>query len=144
VFGFSSNSAHLSFLSVELKRAQPAPSPAHAPPARKIPAPEKHQTLNAVPKISGEPVAILGSSLGIQVEYPRLSRLLGEQGSVVVEVAQDQNAPHVFSSSGFPRLDQAAVEATKKAKQSGMLAAEKQDPLRLRFVFQLTDANVKR
>jgi protein TonB len=45
--------------------------------------------------------------------YPVLSRRLGEQGTVVVRVLVDEQGwprqPSVWRSSGFERLDQAAL-----------------------------------
>jgi protein TonB len=51
-------------------------------------------------------------------EYPRLSRRAGEEGSVFVRLELDAQG-HVLTvvvleSSGFARLDEAAVEALKK------------------------------
>ncbi len=48
-------------------------------------------------------------------EYPRVSRRLGEEGSVVLEIGVDARgratSARVIESSGFERLDQAAVQA---------------------------------
>ena len=50
--------------------------------------------------------------------YPRASRRLGEQGTVIVRVfISTQGAPEkaeVRTSSGFPRLDQAALDAVQR------------------------------
>ncbi len=50
--------------------------------------------------------------------YPRASRRLGEQGTVIVRVfISTQGLPEkaeVRTSSGFPRLDQAALEAVQR------------------------------
>lgn len=86
-------------------------------------------------QLSAAPV--LGSSLGIQVEYPRLSRVLNEQGEVVVEVS-DGKAVKVFSSSGHARLDEAAMRATRGALEDGVVSSENPLPLRIRYMFSLT------
>ena len=53
-------------------------------------------------------------------EYPRLSKKLGETGVVVVRAyADEQGLPHdvqVERSSGFARLDDAALAAVRKAR----------------------------
>lgn len=52
--------------------------------------------------------------------YPRISRELGEQGSVLLRVLVDeQGRPidiQVAKSSGYPRLDQQAVQAMRAAR----------------------------
>jgi protein TonB len=52
--------------------------------------------------------------------YPALSRRLGEEGVVVLRVLIDeQGAPvavEVHRSSGYPRLDEAAREAVRRAR----------------------------
>ena len=49
--------------------------------------------------------------------YPHMSRRLGEQGTVVLRVLVKSDgtigAAEVESSSSFPRLDQAAIDAVK-------------------------------
>ena len=53
-------------------------------------------------------------------EYPRLSRRLGEAGLVVVRVYVDEaGAPRVVQiaqSSGFARLDDAALASVQRAR----------------------------
>ena len=50
-------------------------------------------------------------------EYPPQSRRLGEQGSLVLQVLIDASGRAIDSklvqSSGFPRLDQAALDGVK-------------------------------
>ena len=49
--------------------------------------------------------------------YPNLSKRLGEQGTVVLRVLVKSDGSagsvEVKSSSGFPRLDQSAIDAVK-------------------------------
>jgi protein TonB len=50
--------------------------------------------------------------------YPRMSKRLGEQGTVVLRVLISVNGQaekiEIFKSSGFDRLDQAAIETAVK------------------------------
>jgi protein TonB len=83
-----------------------APATPLAPP---LPAPDESAQL--APDL---PARIVGANV---VEYPRLARRLGEQGSVLLEIEVDgwgrPRAIRVLDSSGFPRLDEAAVEAAR-------------------------------
>lgn len=60
--------------------------------------------------------------------YPSLSRRAGEQGRVIlrvhVDIAGNADAVEIKDSCGFPRLDQAAMEAVRKWK---FLAAKQGD-----------------
>jgi protein TonB len=81
----------------------PAPLPAAPPPApRQIPA-SAVQYLEPLP-----------------LEYPRLSKRLGETGRVMVRVFIDEGGrarePQVSRTSGHARLDEAAVAAVGKAR----------------------------
>lgn len=62
---------------------------------------------------------LVGSSSDLAKEYPPLSQRLGEEGTVVValEVAADGSVSdaRVVSSSGYPRLDNAALSAVRQA-----------------------------
>lgn len=78
--------------------AAPAPAPAAAPAPAKIELPASDADYLQNPKPA----------------YPRISKQLGEQGKVVVRVligvdGSAQNA-EIRQSSGYPRLDQAALE----------------------------------
>ncbi len=50
-------------------------------------------------------------------EYPPVSRRLGEQGTVILQVLVDAEGraieAKIVQSSGFPRLDQAAIAGVK-------------------------------
>jgi len=91
----------------------PAP-PAPPPPPKMIPASEVQYLVRPQP------------------EYPRMSRRLGEAGLVVVSVYVDEGGlprtVRVSQSSGFARLDEAAVLGVQKARfkpytQNGVPAA---------------------
>lgn len=55
---------------------------------------------------------------GDEPTYPKISRRLNEEGSVVLRVAVDATGVvtdvRVQTSSGYPRLDEAAIEAVKR------------------------------
>lgn len=78
--------------------------------------------------------------------YPRLSRRLGEEGSVEVlaEVRADGNVDKaaVEISSGYARLDRAALEATRRTAFSPAMKAGQpiDSQCRLTFIFRLEDA----
>ena len=75
-------------------------------------------------RASTQPKVLPSSAVRYLVEpmltYPRVSRELGEQGVVRLKVLVDeQGRPkdiEVARSSGYPRLDQQAVQAMKKAR----------------------------
>jgi protein TonB len=88
--------------------APPAPPAPSAPPAPLAPAPRQ------IP-----PSAIQYRVLP-DIQYPNASRRLNEQGLVVVAVYMDtEGLPQqvqVVQSSGFERLDRAAVKGVKRAR----------------------------
>ncbi len=71
--------------------------------------------------------------LVIKPEYPRISRELGEEGNVILQVEMSSGGGadiKVIKSSGYPRLDKAAVNALEKGfsvfiKASGAAAYNK-------------------
>jgi len=87
-----------------------APAPVLAPPAPPAPPP--------APKII--PASLVQYLEPPAPEYPRLSRRNAESGRVVVRVFIDTagmpNSVQVSSSSGFMRLDDAALAAVQKAR----------------------------
>jgi periplasmic protein TonB len=124
----------------------PPPPPAFAPPPPPfVPPPEIHiatpppppaqstaiTTVTPVRPPESEPTAPPPPHVAVSVpphidlawanshkpEYPPVSRRLGEEGVVVLQVLVDPSGRasdvKVAQSSGFPRLDQAAVEWTK-------------------------------
>lgn len=85
------------------------------------------------------PIATSGASVQLaQPLYPRDSRRLGEQGSVTLMVQRGQNSLEfefiVKKSSGFSRLDQAALQALK-AQSTFQLSLLKE----VTYTFELSD-----
>lgn len=111
----------------------PAP-PTPAAPAEVAPAAPATQVVPTGPvtaapaaqagRASAQPKVLPSSAVRYLVEpvlsYPRISRELGEQGVVRLKVLVDeQGRPRdieVARTSGYPRLDQQAVQAMKKAR----------------------------
>lgn len=89
-----------------------AVTPEPAPPAPLPPAPP------AVPRLV--PIAEVGYLTPPTLAYPKASERLGEAGVVQVRVLVDaQGAPRqvsVHKSSGYPRLDEAALSAMRGAR----------------------------
>jgi periplasmic protein TonB len=73
------------------------------------PAPAPHQPVSVLPHID--------TTASREPEYPPVSRRLGEQGTVILSVLVDANGratdAKIVQSSGFPRLDQAAIDGVK-------------------------------
>jgi protein TonB len=99
----------------EVNIAAPPPAPAQSTaitnvtPVRPPPAPPPREAVTVPPHVD------LATSH--QPEYPPVSRRLGEAGTVVLEALVDPSGRatdvKVVQSSGFPRLDQAAVDGVK-------------------------------
>ena len=81
---------------------------------------------------------VTAGGLGIAVTYPRLSRLLREEGRVVVGLHAG-GAVSVATSSGHERLDRAALAAADSALKSGRISAEAAP--QIAFVFRLNSIN---
>ena|SRR5690606_15777833 len=103
----------------EIMLNDPAPSPtapvAVAVPAVSAPAAaEPRQTVDAVPRFDADYLNNPAPS------YPRVSRRLREQGTVMLRVYVSPNgAPEVIelkASSGFLRLDESALDAVRRWK----------------------------
>ncbi len=97
---------------------QPAPAAPPAPPAPPMPAPAPVPAPAPAPRfISPSAVQYL---VAPRPEYPRASRRLGESGRVVLRVFIDEaglpRTVQVQQSSGFERLDEAAIQAAHKAR----------------------------
>lgn len=98
-----------------------APPPPPPQPAPVVAAPPAPYTPPAQPKPAG-PVT-LGGELSVAcpertpLRYPPLSRRMGEEGTVVLRVELDEQgqvgAARVSGSSGFARLDEAALAAVR-------------------------------
>ncbi len=77
-----------------------APPPPPAPP---------HEPVSVAPHVD--------AAASREPDYPPVSRRLGEQGTVILAVTVEPNGRasdvKIVQSSGFPRLDQAAVEGVK-------------------------------
>lgn len=84
---------------------------------------------------------ISGHEAGIRVSYPRLSRTLGEEGKVVVALQRSEEliTPVLDASSGYERLDQAALLAVKSALQEGRVPQEilAHHKVKMSFIFRL-------
>jgi len=110
-----------------------AKAPPSGKPAESIPA--KGTTAGTVGDASGK---VLGKPLyqvRPQVNYPAESRAAGEQGVVLLRITVNANgrpsAVSVAGSSGFPRLDKAAVEGGWRCKVSNAFdGAQFEAPLR--------------
>jgi protein TonB len=105
----------------EVKIAKPPPPPKSTAITNVTPVapPEPRPTPAPVPP--HEPVSVLPHvdiAASHTPEYPPVSRRLGEQGTVVLEVLVDANGraveAKIVQSSGFPRLDQAAAEGVRR------------------------------
>lgn len=65
----------------------------------------------------------IGQEIQIEVEYPKISRRLGEEGRVTLSFSVSDDGEikdvKVIHSSGFSRLDEAAIQALSKHIFSG-------------------------
>jgi protein TonB len=103
----------------------PAPAPPQAAPAPAAP-PAPDTAPPRAPAAQAAPAAPKTISSGAQYlqppqpEYPAQSRRLGEEGRVILRVLLDEagrvGQVQVQKSSGFPRLDQAAIDAVQRAR----------------------------
>jgi protein TonB len=108
----------------EIAEMQPADQPVPeinldevlAPPAEN-PMPASDNAVAAT-AVSGAPAQDLKTSQRVEPSYPPTSRRLGEEGTVKLRILVDPSGRskqvQVATSSGFPRLDQAAMEAVKR------------------------------
>ena len=101
-----------------------AAAPVVAPAAAPVAAPAAPAAAPAAPPPPPPPREFHASAVSYLVPpvltYPRVSRELGEQGSVLLRVLVDENGRptdiQVAKSSGYPRLDQQAVQAMRAAR----------------------------
>lgn len=81
----------------------------------------------------------------VHPHYPLGSRLRGEEGTVRIEAVVGRSGRAlrftVIESSGFPALDEAALDAVKRARfgSAGGLPPAKETKTTLKFRFDLTD-----
>lgn len=109
-------------------------------------------TQSPIPHIRNNSPSLTGSThqtvsythveLGIKITYPRLSRLLKEEGKVVLSFKKNSfghEEPLVLlKSSGFRRLDRAALEALTQYKSHPLfLNLSPNSELKVSFTFQL-------
>ena len=96
---------------------KPAPTPAPAPEPVAKPAPPPAPAPTPAKSSSGSSAQYVGSC---EAPYPTMSKRMNEKGTVVVKVLvkSDGTAGDVElkSSSGYPRLDQAWLEAIKTCR----------------------------
>jgi|SRR5688572_2758390 protein TonB len=87
------------------------------PPEIPVEAPPATQALTTTPEAAPE-VENLAVSNRVNPVYPPASRRAGEQGVVMLRVLVNTNGRpgdvEVLQSSGFPKLDQAALDAIRK------------------------------
>lgn len=104
----------------EVTPAPPAPPATLAAPTGSVTAAPSGQTGRTPTQPKVLPSSAVRYLLEPMLSYPRISRELGEEGVVRLKVLVDeQGRPQdieVARSSGYPRLDQQAVQAMKKAR----------------------------
>ena len=92
----------------------PAPTRVEAPPA---PAPPSPAPVVTAPSKTDVSIPASYSASNQKPIYPNMSKRLGEQGTVVLRVLVKADGSagevEVKSSSNYPRLDQAAIDAVK-------------------------------
>jgi periplasmic protein TonB len=125
----------------------PAPPPEPAPRVEKAPAakaPDSPQTTPSPPApLSVTQPAVKPEYLSNPLQYPLASRRMGEQGKVILRVLVDQSGlparVEVATSSGYPRLDNAAVATVKQWRFSPARQGEKaiSDWVHVPLVFRL-------
>jgi protein TonB len=104
---------------VQKKQAEPAPEPPK--PAEQVK--ESAPAPAASPKPAPAAPVALSSELAVSCpkltppEYPAISRRMGEEGKLILRVELDENGhidnAKVLNSSGYERLDAAALSAVK-------------------------------
>ncbi len=120
----------------EIPAAQPAVRPNKSAPKALAVQPGAIPTVvNAAPA----PVqSITSGDLGLKAKYPRLSRVLSEEGRVIVLVHTNEKGHvkkmSVSNSSGFVRLDEAALDAVGNSR---MVTYEKNSQIKISFLFKL-------
>jgi protein TonB len=119
-----------------------------APPAEN-PMPASDSALAAT-QVTGAPARELKTSQRVEPAYPPASRRQGEEGTVKLRILVDAGGRpkqvEIMNSSGFPRLDQAALEAVRRwrfvAATDGQRAIEAWTQIGV--TFRLTDQEKQR
>ena len=105
------SAVELSFSDEESPAAAPAPPPSEPEPVPPPPEPAPAQARIDAPPSATKP---------IRPAYPTGARQRREEGDVVLQLSISAHgrvtAASVFSSSGYPELDAAALRAAKKAR----------------------------
>lgn len=119
--------------------AAPAPKTAPTPPSAEAPAPEDERAATAPARAMVLPRLAKGSA----PVYPEISQKLGEEGTVELrlEIRSDGEVLkiEVSRSSGYRRLDQAALEAARTWRFNPRTGAYGVEELRHRLVFRLEE-----
>lgn len=96
--------------------------------------------------LQGEP-KLFGADVGIQVQYPKASRVLGESGEVQVGL-QKNSLGHIENifirrSSGSKNLDEAALQSVKANLNQEKIQSlwPQGKTMILTFIFQLTESS---
>lgn len=104
-----------------------------------------HQ-LKASTDINDEAIgeSVLGESVGVRAIYPRISRELGEEGSVFIEIRSTVDGEYAFKlkepSATHERLQEAALNAVRISLENGGLKPflENKKEVTLTFIFRLS------
>lgn len=126
-----------------VKKTQQSDKPPSPPAASVVPTPAPPSTVQTAMAAQVTAARFEANYLSAPAVYPPLSQRLGEEGRVLlrVEVSADGRPLHIAlkTSSGFERLDQAAIKAVarwqfKPAQQNGSAVASTVDvPVRFKL-----------
>ncbi len=115
-------------------------------PTTDVVAPPSESAITGTPSEPGAISQQLKTSNRVEPTYPATSRRLGEEGTVRLKVLVDEKGRPkdvgVLNTSGFSRLDQAAIEAVKRWRF--VAATDGNRPIstwtQVAITFKLTDA----
>ena len=135
---------------IEPNARQPEPTPKNI--AKTLNIQKSENTSMATPKagppqadnsLSKEEMTNILRQTNPHPEYPRISRVRGEQGRVMIRLRinnSDILAAQIQQSSGYKNLDQAALDSVKKWNMTPEISAQlKSDVLDIPFLFKLHD-----
>ena len=117
-------------------------------PPSEVPVPASASAISGSQQ-QGAPAQDLKTANRVDPTYPPASRRAGEQGTVRLKVLVDTNGRpsnvEVAQSSGFPRLDEAAVQAVRKWRFEAATDGSKkiQAYTQVAVTFKLTEAEQK-